>query len=250
MAAVGELDYRPSGVGAVAAHAPHADARPHRHRHPEPVLSGARPGGRRRGPRRSATPSCSGSAAYDEHRAMHYLDLMVDRRVDGMIIASSQVSQASWQWLLRSPVPVVVVNAEPAGLPVPVITGDNVGGPQLAIRYLIGLGHRRIAYVQGSPTFTADAARVDGVPRACAEAGLDPRSHAGGRGRRPVRGRRPRRRDAPRRATRTSPRSPATTTSRRSASCDALRAPAGTSRARSASSAATTSPPRRGSSPP
>ena len=69
-----------------------------------------------------------GSAAYDEHRAMHYLDLMVDRRVDGMIIASSQVSPASWQWLLRSPVPVVVVNAEPAGLPVPVITGDNVGG--------------------------------------------------------------------------------------------------------------------------
>ena len=34
-----------------------------------------------------------GSAAYDEHRAMHYLDLMVDRRVDGMIIASSQVSR-------------------------------------------------------------------------------------------------------------------------------------------------------------
>ena len=116
-----------------------------------------------------------GSAAYDEHRAMHYLDLMVDRRIDGMIIASSQVSQASWQWLLRSPVPVVVVNAEPAGLPVPVITGDNVGGTELAIRYLIGLGHRRIAYVQGSPTFTAAAARVDGFRRACAEAGLDPR---------------------------------------------------------------------------
>ena len=27
---------------------------------------------------------------------MHYLDLMVDRRVDGMIIASSQLSEASW----------------------------------------------------------------------------------------------------------------------------------------------------------
>jgi LacI family transcriptional regulator len=115
-----------------------------------------------------------GSAAYDEHRAMHYLDLMVDRRVDGMIIASSQVSQASWQWLLRSPVPVVVVNAEPVGLPVPVVTGDNIGGTELAIRYLVGLGHRRIAYVQGSPTFTATAARVEGFRRACAEAGLDP----------------------------------------------------------------------------
>ena len=37
-----------------------------------------------------------GSAAYDEHRAMHYLDLMVDRRVDGLLIASSQLSEASW----------------------------------------------------------------------------------------------------------------------------------------------------------
>ena len=46
-----------------------------------------------------------GSAAYDENRAMHYLDLMVDRRVDGMIIASSQLSKASWSWLSRSPVP-------------------------------------------------------------------------------------------------------------------------------------------------
>jgi len=36
-----------------------------------------------------------GSAAYDEHRALHYLDLMVDRRVDGLIIASSQLSNTS-----------------------------------------------------------------------------------------------------------------------------------------------------------
>ena len=54
------------------------------------------------------------------------------------------------------------------------ITGDNIGGTELAIRYLIGLGHRRIAYVQGSPSFTAAAARVEGFRRACAEAGLDP----------------------------------------------------------------------------
>ena len=39
-----------------------------------------------------------GSAAYDERRAMHYLDLMVDRRVDGLILASSQLSDASWHW--------------------------------------------------------------------------------------------------------------------------------------------------------
>ena len=113
-----------------------------------------------------------GSAAYDEHRAMHYLDLMVDRRVDGLIIASSQLSEESWQWLLASPVPVVVVNAEPTGLPVPVITSDNVGGTRLAVEHLVGLGHRKIAYIRGYEGFTADLPRVEGFRQACADAGI------------------------------------------------------------------------------
>jgi LacI family transcriptional regulator len=115
-----------------------------------------------------------GSAAYDEHRAMHYLDLMVDRRVDGLIIASSQISEQSWQWLLASPVPVVVVNAEPSGLPVHVITSDNAGGTRLAVEHLVGLGHRRLAYIRGYEGFTADLPRVEGFRQACAAAGLDP----------------------------------------------------------------------------
>jgi LacI family transcriptional regulator len=113
-----------------------------------------------------------GSAAYDEHRAMHYLDLMVDRRVDGLIIASSQMSDESWQWLLGSPVPVVVVNAEPSGLPVPVITSDNEGGTRLAVDHLVGLGHRRFAYIRGYEGFTADLPRVEGFRRACADSGI------------------------------------------------------------------------------
>jgi len=113
-----------------------------------------------------------GSAAYDERRAMHYLDLMVDRRVDGLIIASSQLSDDSWQWLLGSPVPVVVVNAEPAGVDVPVITSDNAGGTRMAVEHLVSLGHRRIAYIRGYEGFTADLPRMEGFRTACAAAGI------------------------------------------------------------------------------
>ena len=113
-----------------------------------------------------------GSAAYDEERAMHYLDLMVDRRVDGMIIATSQLSERSWRLLLGSPVPVVVVNAEPVGLPVPVITSDSAAGSRLAVQHLVSLGHRKIAYVRGPVSFTADIPRFDGFLAACREAGL------------------------------------------------------------------------------
>ncbi len=113
-----------------------------------------------------------GSAAYDEQRAMHYLDLMVDRRVDGIIVASSQLSDDSRRWLVASPVPAVVVNAEPTDLQVNMVISDNIGGARLAARHLVGLGHRRIAYVRGAATFTADVPRIEGFRAACREAGL------------------------------------------------------------------------------
>jgi DNA-binding LacI/PurR family transcriptional regulator len=115
-----------------------------------------------------------GSAAYDEMRALHYLDLMVDRRVDGMIVASSQISESSWEWLLASPVPVVVVNAEPRDRMVTVIGSDNEGGSRMAVEHLVALGHRRIGYLRGPQAFTAAAPRLAGFRAACAEAGLDP----------------------------------------------------------------------------
>lgn len=113
-----------------------------------------------------------GSAAYDEERLMQYLDLMVERRVDGLIIASSQVSERHWAWLARAPVPVVVVNAEPAGLPVPVIVSDNEGGSRLAVDHLVRLGHRRIGYIGGPGSFTAAIPRRVGFRGACGDAGL------------------------------------------------------------------------------
>ena len=113
-----------------------------------------------------------GSAAYDEHRALHYLDLMVDRRVDGLIIASSQLSNTSRPWLTRSPVPLVAVNAEPTDPSITVITSDNIGGARMATEHLIGLGHRRLAYIRGAESFSADEPRVAGFRAAGRAAGL------------------------------------------------------------------------------
>jgi DNA-binding LacI/PurR family transcriptional regulator len=113
-----------------------------------------------------------GSAAYDEQRAIHYLDLMADSRVDGMIVATSQLSEDSWHWLAQAPIPVVVVNAEPSGLPITVITSDNEGGARAAATHLIGLGHRRMAYIRGDKSFTADPPRFEGFRAVCREAGI------------------------------------------------------------------------------
>lgn len=113
-----------------------------------------------------------GSAAHDEQRALHYLDLMVDRRVDGMIIASSEVSKASWASLAASPVPIVIVNAESPDRTVSLVTSDNEGGAHLATQHLLDLGHRKIAYIRGAETFTADVPRLTGFRAACRAAGV------------------------------------------------------------------------------
>ena len=113
-----------------------------------------------------------GSAAFDEHRAVHYLDLMADRRVDGMIVASSQVSEESWRWLADAPVPTVVVNAEPADVPITVISSDNAAGMRMVAEHLIGLGHRRMAYIRAAGGITADQPRIDGFRAACSDAGI------------------------------------------------------------------------------
>lgn len=115
-----------------------------------------------------------GTAAYDERQTMHYLNLMADHRVDGMIVASSQLSADGWKWLAASPVPVVVANAEPDGVTVSVVTSDNVGASRIAVEHLVQLGHRRIGYIRGPERYTAAVPRIEGFRAACADAGLDP----------------------------------------------------------------------------
>jgi LacI family transcriptional regulator len=116
-----------------------------------------------------------GSAADDDERAMRYLDLMVDRRVDGLIVASSAVTERHWSWLVRATIPVVVVNAEPSALGgVSVIASDNEAGTRMAVEHLVALGHRSIGYISGPEAYTAARPRLQGFRNACREAGLPP----------------------------------------------------------------------------
>lgn len=117
-----------------------------------------------------------GASASNESRTMHYLRLMVDHRVDGLIIAAAELPAASPQWLANIPVPVVAVNAETTDFAETSITSDNEGGARLAGEHLLGLGHRRLAYLHGPFGLTAAGARYRGFMAACRANGIDPDS--------------------------------------------------------------------------
>ncbi|MDU5191582.1 MAG: LacI family DNA-binding transcriptional regulator [Mixta calida] len=73
---------------------------------------------------------------------------LLDRQVDGLIMVSQSLSEASRQLISEGP-PCVFVNRMPADLQGDYIGPDNVQAMNLLLDHLYGLGHRCIACVTG-----------------------------------------------------------------------------------------------------
>jgi DNA-binding LacI/PurR family transcriptional regulator len=117
---------------------------------------------------------CNG--ADDPAREETYLELLVDRRVDGIIIASSGLRERHGAWLARRSVPVVLVNWAAPDLHLPAILGDNRAGGSLATGHLLSLGHQRIGHLSAPARNAAAAERLGGVLEALTSAGFEPQA--------------------------------------------------------------------------
>jgi LacI family transcriptional regulator len=114
------------------------------------------------------------NATDDPDREASYLDLLVDRRVDGVVIAVSGLGARHGEWLAEPPLPVVLVNTVAPGLPHPSIASDNVDGGRQAAAHLLDLGHRRLGVLTAGARNADAPARVAGVRRAVEDRGFDP----------------------------------------------------------------------------
>src|SRR6476469_5913212 len=68
------------------------------------------------------------NAADDPEREAFYLELLVERRVDGLIIAASSLGVRHIEWLAAPPLPVVLVNTDAPDVDLPSIPSDNRDG--------------------------------------------------------------------------------------------------------------------------
>lgn len=129
---------------------------------------------------------CNGGE--DSGREAAYLELLAERRVDAIIVASSGLTGRHARRLRMTAVPVALVNCRSEIGELPAILSDNRGGARLAAEHLLALGHRAIGHVAGPASNAATAERIAGVRDALAGAGLDPDAltvahgdgHAGG----------------------------------------------------------------------
>jgi DNA-binding LacI/PurR family transcriptional regulator len=101
------------------------------------------------------------------------VQMFAERRVDGIIVTSSRVGALYLPMLEELNVPIVLVNDQHPGAFVHSVLIENVAGSRAAVEHLIGLGHRRIAYVGDRGGYQSDAERLAGYKQALAGAGIE-----------------------------------------------------------------------------
>jgi LacI family transcriptional regulator len=99
------------------------------------------------------------------------LQLLTERRVDGVIVLASSIPDQELR-AVAAQVPLVVTARSVPGLEAQCLCIDNQEGAYRATRYLLGLGHTRIAHLAGTPGHPDAADRLAGYRLALAEGGL------------------------------------------------------------------------------
>lgn len=108
----------------------------------------------------------------DPARESTYLHLLRQKRVDGLVVASTS-GDAGFAAALRDlGSPLVVVDRPIAGLATDLVQTDHELGGRLAAEHLLGLGHRAIALVTGPKGLAATRDRERGFRRAISAAGV------------------------------------------------------------------------------
>jgi LacI family transcriptional regulator len=115
----------------------------------------------------------------ERSRFLRYLEMLLDRRVEGLIIL------ANWLFvdidlladLERNGVPTAMIGRELETDKISSVLVDNDAGGRLAMEHLISLGHKKIAVIRGPKTLGDSAPRWRGMQHVAKAAGvlLDPK---------------------------------------------------------------------------
>jgi DNA-binding LacI/PurR family transcriptional regulator len=101
-----------------------------------------------------------------------YDRILRSRHFDGVIMFSSDIDDPILPLLIKDGSPMVLIGRHPYFLNVTSVDVENREGARDAVAHLIGLGHRRIAAINGQLQMEAAQARRDGYKQALLEAGM------------------------------------------------------------------------------
>ena len=97
---------------------------------------------------------------------------MLRNHCDGLLFVLPRLSEGYIEYLEGSSQPTVLVNYCRTDTTLPVVGGANYAGGVTAAEYLLGLGHRRIGFIAGSPHTGQSQERERGYKAALKKAGV------------------------------------------------------------------------------
>ncbi len=105
------------------------------------------------------------------------IKLLLQRKVDGLILAPVGLDATHLNHLQQEGIPVVLIDRSLPEVSFPVVASDNFQGAYEAVTYLIRHGHTRIACLQGIPGTTTNESRIMGYQQALQEASIPVLDH-------------------------------------------------------------------------
>lgn len=109
-----------------------------------------------------------------EEKEQKYLRMLVEKRVDGILLIPACDRRNSIRFLAKHETPVVVLDRRVPGARVDAVRCDSEGGAYQLGRLLVSLGHRGVAILTGPENVSISRERGDACRRAFAEAGFAP----------------------------------------------------------------------------
>ncbi len=107
----------------------------------------------------------------DLSQEKRHLSVLLSRRVDGILLASTDPNSIGPSHPRRG-VPVVLFDRIPAGYKGPAVVTDNSEAAYHATQYLFSLGHRRVAFIAGRLDLSTGIERAAGFRKAFEDAHL------------------------------------------------------------------------------
>ncbi len=105
-----------------------------------------------------------------EAKQEQYLQMLLRRRIDGILLAPSSSDPNPIQLIQKQGIPIVLLDRKIPDVQVDIVRADSENGSYQLINHLLSLGHKHIAMLSGPQTVSTAVDRANGYQRALTDA--------------------------------------------------------------------------------
>jgi LacI family transcriptional regulator len=113
-----------------------------------------------------------GNADEDPGKESEYLNVLMEKRVDGLIVSPARAISPPLNEIARSGVPLVFLDRYVKGIEAPVVRADGRKAVDSLVEHLVDLGHERLAIISGPPETVPGRERLDAFLRGAEDRGV------------------------------------------------------------------------------